>query len=1206
MPRKLYLSDLEEVINGGAVIPNIADVQRGEESGQFTFLYTSTDAPPVSISALIPDVSDYPSAHTYMLFAGEDAPQNIAIAIENLPSTSGKSVKQLLEVVSLRLSAELVTDDDGDVEMTDSQISDDLEEEEDFSEDDDNWGLDDNIAPTSRFSTTSYQAPTRQPKVFAKIRPRLRSDLQAVKDAGFKMGVHGSISAGDSCFVSVSCRVSKLGISDEAMQAWQLESHEYLVLLIRYPHGYESLEDLIGYQSHQWQKHVEMRVGKCSSYKPTYREAIHAFSNVAKDKLQSEVNADEGQANTTNGFGNIFISKPINQLLNERLVSLIRFRYQGMTWAGAESYYIDHQARNATTDNALDDKYLLNDDATLDLPGSMSRDHIEAQTSDHSFPVLAMQFLLRHIIHCTEFCLVCHCRLDNDLEAIKPYVCENPLCLYQYMSLGFGPSIEHEVIAQPHVVDLLVSFCYSRAATRRLKDFPSGLSLSVAVTDPSVGDTDGSIGHSSYAPQPQPFSSLELSNGLKGAVEMRFDEAGREMIFEKGQSCPVRKGDWIVIQAQSSETLLDCRIDEISLFPVVKVSQPIARPNTLQKIDERGKWKTTKAPNVTTKPVKVSNPTPATTPLYEPASFIKYDQNFDELPESQKCLIICQLLNTLPTVTEMQDFLSKTYSLELRDWVDRISPAALGILRWIIASNRACIVQVDTLCKEDEVPVSSDKKPEDRLHGMRNWIQFRFAMGAPDKEKRFRNAVQSNTERLNLSYPTIFAWHGSPLHNWHSIIREGLHFKETHHGRAFGHGCYHAMECNTSITYSGGYNGSSVFSGGWPQSELKIETALSLNEIVNAPNEFVNRSPYLVVAQLDWIQTRYLFVRSSSGLKPLEREPLTQIHPQDPSMTPLGEAGQELVIPASAVAKYRRTSALGQLLDGANQLTGGAFSKIKNALGTQANPFPIIDDDDEDNISIATLAEDLDVLNSPSPPSTPTTPTPTSKTLAPKPPGLMDFTPGTLTKSTLPLIPSPTYATTSASKRLQSDLRSLLRTQDTTPLHELGWYIDPNLLDDNLYQWIIELHSFPTSLPLSKDMSTANLSSIILELRFGGQYPMTPPFVRVLRPRFLSFMQGGGGHVTAGGALCMELLTNSGWSAVSSIESVLMQVRMAILSEEPKPARLAMGSGAAGAGGGEYGVAEAAEAFVRACRTHGWAVPEGFAELAGVGRVGEL
>jgi len=112
---------------------------------------------------------------------------------------------------------------------------------------------------------------------------------------------------------------------------------------------------------------------------------------------------------------------------------------------------------------------------------------------------------------------------------------------------------------------------------------------------------------------------------------------------------------------------------------------------------------------------------------------------------------------------------------------------------------------------------------------------------------------------LKLKYPTLFAWHGSPLQNWHSIIREGLHFKDTAHGRAFGHGVYHSLDCNTSIGYSGGYHGGYGSASYWPMSDLKISQALALNEIVNAPGEFVSKTPHLVVAQLDWIQTRYLF-----------------------------------------------------------------------------------------------------------------------------------------------------------------------------------------------------------------------------------------------------------------------------------------------------------------------------------------------------------
>lgn len=76
--------------------------------------------------------------------------------------------------------------------------------------------------------------------------------------------------------------------------------------------------------------------------------------------------------------------------------------------------------------------------------------------------------------------------------------------------------------------------------------------------------------------------------------------------------------------------------------------------------------------------------------------------------------------------------------------------------------------------------------------------------------------------------------------------------------------------------------------------------------------------------------------------------------------------------------------------------------------------------------------------------------------------------------------------------------------------------------------------------------------------------------------------------------MCMELLTNNGWSAVSSIESVLLQVRLAMMNLEPKPARLESRDRQL-----DYGTGEAMEAYIRACRTHGWTVPKDFQEFAG-------
>lgn len=71
----------------------------------------------------------------------------------------------------------------------------------------------------------------------------------------------------------------------------------------------------------------------------------------------------------------------------------------------------------------------------------------------------------------------------------------------------------------------------------------------------------------------------------------------------------------------------------------------------------------------------------------------------------------------------------------------------------------------------------------------------------------------------------------------------------------------------------------------------------------------------------------------------------------------------------------------------------------------------------------------------------------------------------------------------------------------------------------------------------------------------------------------------------------LQLLTNSGWSSVLTIESVLLSVRLEMSSTDPRPARLVKDNH-------DYGVGEAVEAYIRACNMHGWAIPQGFREMA--------
>lgn len=665
------------------------------------------------------------------------------------------------------------------------------------------------------------------------------------------------------------------------------------------------------------------------------------------------------------------------------------------------------------------------------------------------------------------------------------------------------------------------------------------------------------------------------------------------MIFHNNPGvCPVRRGSWIVVHLKGTAGAPDlhCRVADVTYFPTITIDEPVIvmqTPGGATITDTN----TSLAPK--DKPI-----TPASTPKWAPASFQIYDQDFDALDRWGKNMSICKLLDTLPTVKAMQEWLQKSPHGDLKYWNARISPAALCLLRWIIASNRACIMQVD----------GSGSGAQDCLSGMKGYMQFRFAMGAPDKERRFMAEVVNTAQRLNLTYPTIFAWHGSPLYNWHMIIREGLHFKNADHGRAYGDGVYHAKDAQTACGYSGmghGYNNGGVPGvrlRQWPQSILRINNALALNELVNAPAEYASSNPYYVVPQIDWIQTRYLFVQSApledSGITIGKDNEPTLAFKQDPSRTPAGISKTAIVIPASAIKSRTMTAATKRRPDGSQS----PLKKLKG-MGGKAEPVLIDDDDDDDETSSQTTdAEDLEILvpeadPEPDLPGPPTESPSDAHRLRGSP---TDFRPGTLDFATLPIMPEPEYANPPATKRLMKELQSLARTQGTLPLRDLGWYIDIEKIE-NVYQWIVELHSFHTLspyLPLAADMRKAKLPSIVLELRFNRDFPFSPPYVRVIRPHFRSFAHGGGGHVVLGGAMCMELLTNSGWSSASSLESVLMQIRLAMASEPF--ARIEMGVR------GDYGVREAAEGYLRACASHGWRVPQGFKEVRKAGGGGHV
>lgn len=112
------------------------------------------------------------------------------------------------------------------------------------------------------------------------------------------------------------------------------------------------------------------------------------------------------------------------------------------------------------------------------------------------------------------------------------------------------------------------------------------------------------------------------------------------------------------------------------------------------------------------------------------------------------------------------------------------------------------------------------------------------------------------------------AFHGSPLRNWHSIIREGLLLKTPLHGRAYGHGgfCVALSQVVADMDGSGVYfaKDGSVSMGTyatrgscrWKSSAIIPSACVALAEIVNLPEKFVSNNPFFVVADTSWIITR--------------------------------------------------------------------------------------------------------------------------------------------------------------------------------------------------------------------------------------------------------------------------------------------------------------------------------------------------------------
>lgn len=167
-----------------------------------------------------------------------------------------------------------------------------------------------------------------------------------------------------------------------------------------------------------------------------------------------------------------------------------------------------------------------------------------------------------------------------------------------------------------------------------------------------------------------------------------------------------------------------------------------------------------------------------------------------------------------------------------------------------------------------------------------------------------------------------------------------------------------------------------------------------------------------------------------------------------------------------------------------------------------------------------------------------------------------------------------------ASQVLMREMRKLLQLQGEADTKALG----VEMVRDSLYHWCVTMHadSFPNSCPLKGDLlayatkSPDRSPSVVMDVTFPSDYPFSPPFIRVVRPRF----QFHTGHVTIGGSVCMELLTPSGWLPTVSLESVFVQIRSEMIEGGGRLDNANLDK--------DYTMNEAREAFNRVAQRYGW------------------
>ncbi|XP_030048974.1 protein mono-ADP-ribosyltransferase PARP8 isoform X1 [Microcaecilia unicolor] len=237
-----------------------------------------------------------------------------------------------------------------------------------------------------------------------------------------------------------------------------------------------------------------------------------------------------------------------------------------------------------------------------------------------------------------------------------------------------------------------------------------------------------------------------------------------------------------------------------------------------------------------------------------------------------------RVMKALDSITSIREMTQAPY-LEIKKQMDKQDPLAHPLLQWVISSNRSHIVKLTV---------------NRQLKFMHTAHQFLLLSSPPAKESNFRAAKKL--------FGSTFAFHGSHIENWHSILRNGLvvasNTRLQLHGAMYGNGIYLSPLSSISFGYSGmnkkqqkisakdespsgGKGSNAVQSQKKGQQSQFLQSrnlkCIALCEVITS-SELHKHGEIWVVPNTDHVCTRFFFVYEDGQVGD------TSINTQDPSI----------------------------------------------------------------------------------------------------------------------------------------------------------------------------------------------------------------------------------------------------------------------------------------------------------------------------------